>query len=127
MEIGLSQVSVIQRWDRPSFFVVCQVFARPQQPDRRQKTIVCPTWFPAPIPHQLGQPIFLNAWKLFHDLRSSETRLVSTPVLQKENPAIGCGSAALWGRPAAASQAAPSHRISKGDSEGSPVRTLLLV
>jgi len=74
-EIGLSQVSVIQRWDRPSFFVVCQALARPQQPDRRQKTIVCPTWFPAPIPHQLGQSIFLNAWKISGDFRSSEIRL----------------------------------------------------
>jgi hypothetical protein len=43
------------RWDRPSFFVVCQAFAKPQEPDRRQRTIVCPTWFPAPIPLQLGR------------------------------------------------------------------------
>ena len=41
--------------------------------DRRQKTIICPRlshWFPR-IACELGQLIFLTAWKMAGDIRSS--------------------------------------------------------
>jgi hypothetical protein len=59
--------------------VVCQAFAKPQQPDRRQKTIVCPTCFPAPIPPSVGHLIFLTAWKMAGEIRSSETNAGTLP------------------------------------------------
>ena len=46
----------------------------PQPLDRRQKTIVYPTRSPTQIPRELGQLIFLTAWKMAGDIRISEAR-----------------------------------------------------
>jgi hypothetical protein len=71
VEPCLGDPEVGQTKGRPSFSVVCHAQAGLRRSTDDKKMIVRPTWFPAPIPRELGRLIFHTAWEMAGGIGSS--------------------------------------------------------